>query len=709
MKKINLSKKAKIIISVAIVLLIAIVGASVFFFGKSSVAQYDFTNKKATFENDATKYKNSISDNNGVTLVYNPENAFVAFKSATSKKVYMACDETAARDGNSALINLTLRDKKGNSYVMNSNDNSVAFKTFEITEEKNSLQINFSLFKDKESAKEGFSKNGICAEIPLTFTTENGNLKVYVNCAEINLSKGLYIETISILPGLFSVKNALNGEHFVIPDGSGALVDLSKEVTEDVVISLNTYGTDVSVTAYKEGAYLPCYALADDKETACVIISEGEALSEIKGNRFKNIGEGNVFTEFRLTAVSSVNENDAMKLCEQYDGEIALTFVFRETESNSYTTLALVIRDFLIKKDYLSDTIQYDFGDMPFFVNVIGSENNKGNPLTTFDDAAEIATLLNSKGVRNIALRYSGVSDGGLAGGSVSKTPLLKSLGEAEELKSLCKIASDKRSSVWMDINVFTGGTAVTNINGVVKAPLYADVYPYMAKENVYTAVSDSSILGKNISAAYSFALEYENLNLAVNDASFLLFTDSNRNMNRQEMLGFTREKVNSLSVNSGLMLDKPAVWLMKGSSAVYSVPQSSALEGSGCATTVPLLPMVLHGSVIYGGEPVNATKGGWISVLRAIEYGAVPSFLFTYEECNDLSYGAYATQTAQYYSKIKSLKTVQGMVMTSHEMLMPGVYKTTYGYNKIVYVNYNETVVTVDGLLLSPQDFIMV
>jgi hypothetical protein len=86
-----------------------------------------------------------------------------------------------------------------------------------------------------------------------------------------------------------------------------------------------------------------------------------------------------------------------------------------------------------------------------------------------------------------------------------------------------------------------------------------------------------------------------------------------------------------------------------------------------------------------------------------------VPSFLFTYEECNDLSYGAYATVTAQYYSKLKGLKAIQEMAITSHEKLLTGVYKITYGYNKVVYVNYNDSVVTVDGILLSPQDFILV
>ncbi len=709
MKKIKLSKKVKIIISAVSVLLVALVVTGVFLLSGGTVEKNVLTGKKVSFEEDTSSYKTSVSDNNGNTVLYNPETAFVAIKKSNNK-VLLPMGKVASKDNNSSLLNITVRDRKGNSYIMNSNSNSVDFGAFQITEEKNSLKIVFTFFKDKESAKEGFKLTGFVVEVPVVFTTENGNLKIYVDCSEIKCSSGLYVEKLSLLPGLLSVNNALKGEHFVIPDGSGALVDLSKENLEAINLSLDVFGSDVALTDYKMGALLPCYAFADKKELLTVFISDGDALSTIYCNRKKTAGRGNLYSEFTLAAVSG--ESTAMKLAEQYEGIVSLTFNFSEIQKNSYNTLAIISRDFFIKKGYLSDSIKYDFGDLPFFINVIGSENGS-DVLTDFDDASEIISLLNSKGVRNIALRYSGALKGGLKGDTVSKNPVLKSLGGTEKLTSLCKLATDQRSSVWVDINIFSGGTAIANQKGLIRAPLYNEQYFYMAKDSLYTAVSDSSISGKNISNAYEWSSSVEKLNISLNDASFLLFTDGNKKLNRQQMLELTRENAKALSVNSGLMLGKPALWLMNGASAVSSVPFYSSLQEDAlrnyAITSVPLLQMVIHGSVVYGGEPVNATKGGWNAVLKSIEYGAVPSFLFTYEECNDLSYGAYATQTAQYYSKVKSLKAVQNLPMTSHEKLLNGVYKVTYGYNKVVYINYNKSVVTVDGLLLSPQDFILV
>lgn len=709
MKKIKLSKKKKVIISIiAIILILAILGTGILFL-KGASAEYVLTNKDTITENSAKGYKEALTDNFGNTLLYNPENAFVAIKNSASKRTLLPCSKTAKRDGNSSVLNLTVRDSRGNSYIMNSTDNSVSFKTFAINEEKNALEIIFTLFKDEASAKQGFKLTGFSVEIPVTFTTENGNLKVSVNCENIKLSTGLYIEKLSILPGLFSLSDALKGEHFIIPDGSGALVDLSSETPEDIKLSLDVFGSDVAVKDSSFSALLPCYALANDKYIDSVIISDGEALATINCNRFKKVGSGNLYSEFTLTPVSVSSKGIATKLCNQYEGEVSLTLVSSEIKTNSYNTLAVVARDYFTKKGYLSDKVNYDFGDLPFFVNVIGSPKDSSTPLTTFEDASEMVALLNSKGVRNVALRFMGALDGGLKGASVSNSPVLNSLGGVEDLTALCSLANEKRSSVFVDVNLFSGGTPIRNINGTVKASLYPEVYSFMTKENVKTSLSDSSSLGKNISSVYKLLAGIENLNVSLNDASFLLFTDGNLNKNRQEMLEETKEMVSSFSLNSALMLSKPSLWLMNTASAVSSVPQKCSRDGGYAVKSVPLLQMVIHGSVIYGGEPINATNSGWESVLKSIEVGAVPSYLFTYEDCANLSYGAYASQAAQYYSKIKSLKAIQNMPMTSHEMLLGGVYKITYGYSKTVYVNYNKSIITVDGLLLSPQDFILV
>ena len=147
----------------------------------------------------------------------------------------------------------------------------------------------------------------------------------------------------------------------------------------------------------------------------------------------------------------------------------------------------------------------------------------------------------------------------------------------------------------------------------------------------------------------------------------------------------------------------------MKNADAVFSMPEKTNLEGVEGATSVPVLQMVLHGSLAYGTEPVNLSSNSKSALLKAVEFGASPSFVFTYDNCKALDYGLYAAQTAKLYSEIKQIMPLMDMEITGHEKVVSGVYKITYDYSKIVYVNYNPSVVEVNGIMISAEDFVII
>jgi hypothetical protein len=82
---------------------------------------------------------------------------------------------------------------------------------------------------------------------------------------------------------------------------------------------------------------------------------------------------------------------------------------------------------------------------------------------------------------------------------------------------------------------------------------------------------------------------------------------------------------------------------------------------------------------------------------------------LFTHSSDTNVSYSSYATQTAKLYSRAKKLCPVMNMKITSHEKVTDGVYKITYDYSKTVYVNYNPSLVEVNGVMISAKDFIVI
>ena len=157
-------------------------------------------------------------------------------------------------------------------------------------------------------------------------------------------------------------------------------------------------------------------------------------------------------------------------------------------------------------------------------------------------------------------------------------------------------------------------------------------------------------------------------------------------------------------------MLDYPAVYLMKQANSVFATPSTSSCEGFAGVTSVPVLQMVLHGSIVYGSTPVNISNlSSEDALLKCAEYGCVPTFLFTHSAETSISYSSYATQTAKLYSKAKRLSPILNMRMTSHEKVTDGVYKIMYDYSKVVYVNYNPSVVEINGVMISAKDFIVI
>ena len=640
-------------------------------------------------------YKAIVKTASGI-LYINEKNSAIAISDKNGEVVFNSHSKDAAEDKLACVLSVTFRDKLGNAYIKNSSINSADSGKFKLTsEKKNSATITFS-FSDKET--------GNASEvIPVKFSEDNGGIKAEINLAEVTLQDGFSIEKISLLPGLFSERNPKNECFYTIPDGCGIQMDLTAKTEKYYSQTLDVYGSDISFSEYSQGATLPCFAMTKNNVMVTTVIDEGDALSSIYVKHNKNIG-GSLYNTFIVTPYARID--DKLVKGSSYDGVLSQVYYVSSTGGNDYNTVSSIVRDKLIEKDYLPSVMSEAFVDFPFFITAIGSENGKKNNVyTTFENGSEIIALLKSRGVRSIALRFAGAGDKGLNSGAAGCDELSSVLGGQKEYNKLCDVAAEKNSSVWCDVNL----SITPNKNAKNGTSLYSDLRNYISKDEVNSKIGSYQSAYSNISKVYDFVSQSESGNVCVNDLSYLLYTDVIGRVDRQGALSNLQDKIQSLSVSNGLMLTSPAVYLMKQADAVFSVTRSAALADFVGVTTVPLLQMVLHGSVCYGSEPVNLFQDSQDAMLKAIEYGAVPSFVFTYDKCDVLDYGVYATQTAKFYASAKRMLPLMDMKITSHEQIVSGVYKITYDYSKVVYVNYNPSVVEVNGILVSAKDFVII
>lgn len=697
------NKKRKIIISVCALITVAVTVAVALVpkLSPKEVKNYSYVAKKQTgvaYSSDFDHVlKGTFAD-----LKINGKNGSVAIVSADGKAVFNSCSEDAAGRSLANVIALRLRDEAGNSYTLNSTDNSVAFNKFEVTSaDTTEISLRFDFFTDEKNAKSDSSTGRTYAvSVPVIFSSVNGGFKVSVNTADVVLPYGFYIEKLSMLQGLFSVETATGNEFYTLPDGCGALIDLSAVSEKPLELNLGMYGSDVAFYDYSEGAVLPFFAMTKNGCLVNTVITDGDALSEITCKKFENSG-GFLYNTFTVTACGTVDGK--FSVGEQYKGEISQTYL--PTAGGDYNDIAEQVRDNLVKRGYLPDEIGDKFIDMPFFINVLGSPDGK-TVATTFEDAAEITAVLKTKGVRNIALRFSGAGKKGLSSTSVQSGEFSSVLGGKDGYNTMATKITGQGNTAWLDVNLYANKKSAESQS--------VKIYDTPSKFAGFTpssfTLNSTNKVNATVSENYKTLSSLKSADVCLNDASMLLYTDIKGGLNRQQVLENIREKSSALSVKGDLMLSYPAVYLLSEAQAVFGIPDTASCGGNVAVTEVPVLQMVLHGSVVYGSSYMNLTNlSSEDALLKVIEYGSAPSFLFTHSSESNLNYNVYAPLTAELYADAKKLLPVMDMKMTSHEQVSSGVYKVTYDYSKVVYVNYNPSVVEVNGVMISAKDFVVI
>ncbi|MBR5441612.1 MAG: hypothetical protein IKV44_01530, partial [Clostridia bacterium] len=534
----------------------------------------------------STDFDVAVSGGNLQKLLINSKNGAVALTSSKGNIVFNSMSADAAKYSLANVLSIRLRDKRGNIYLMNSTDNSVDFGTFEVLSiDSTKATVSFRLFPDDTTAKQGIDKADVYAAISVDFTFAGSSFTAAVDTTKVSLPKGFCLEKISILPGLFSVNKGMVGESYVIPDGCGAQIDLSAKNQEDYTLNLGVYGADASFHAQSAGAYLPYFAYVKKGCLANAIITAGDALSEITVKKFAN-GGGYLYNTFTVTACGIVK--DSYVKGQSYEGVISQTYTLSEKQTD-YNVVAQQVRQQLLRNGYIAEKIGEKFNDLPFFVNVIGSVNGKA-ALTTFEDATEITTLLKSRGVRNVALRYSGTGSNGMQSTAGAGLKLSSAIGGKDGLANAASKITAQGNTIWLDVNI-ANNRANYNKRTVT---IYSDSLKFAGYAAKDFTLAGSHEISRNVSGLYKSFMDYPAVDVCLNDCSKLLYTDVVDDYNRQVVLENIRNSTSALGAQRGVMLTEPAVYLLSNADAVFSMPETASCQHINGVSVVPVLQMAI-------------------------------------------------------------------------------------------------------------------
>ncbi len=591
--------------------------------------------------------------------------------------------------------------------------------------------------------------------VPVTYTLEDDHLKLSVDTSEIKEEDGDKLTTKLAFMSTFGSAEMDENGYFVIPDGSGALIDFNNGKTDLKTYSGKVYGRDITpvtqtAPAVTEQVYLPMYGIVKGNSGMMVVADKGDTAATI--NAYVS---GQNKTDFNACYFDfEIRTSDEYQLGASNDTplrvfekrgilvpEIEVRYypVSKSDKSEiDYVDIAEKYRNYLTSVYGVtkSDSVK----DVPLYVDLYGAvlkkESVLGFPVTmqhaatTFDEAKDILTELTADGADNIVATYNEWTSADINEKVSDKAKPASKLGGKSDFNSLLSFAESNNISIYPNVQNLTfktgGGywtvtdTAIRVSNAYSRQIIYDPAYGIenkFYKSLSLLAPEAYERMFNNLAKSYSkYGLE----NISVGTASTVIYGDYGKKATSREMMkSIVREGYQKLDDQVGSILaDGANAYVLPYVDRITDVPLNSS-KFDIFDTDIPLYQIVMHGLKSYSTPAVNGQAQIGDVILSAVAAGSSLNFDLMAEEANELKdtrYDVYFYADAEYWKKdaastyafVKEiLSDVSEEQITGYTILPNGNTETTYSNGTKITVNYADKTVTKGSKTYSLYDYI--
>lgn len=622
----------------------------------------------------------------------------------------------------------------GKLYSLNSQDNSVAFKTATAKSDSKGLYVTYTMGIDAKTAaltSKTVKEGNVWLQVTVNYVLKDGSLFVSIDMSKTLCAPGMTVLDISLLDFFGASATSAADDYILVPDGSGAVI---KTGIADAAYKTLNFGVYQQADKNTYSAIVPAFGVKQGESAFAAIISSGAELATITAERAGSDGAvyNRVGVKFNITPYS-LGKTQSYVGNESYNGEIKICYRFLLGNNAGYEGMAVATREQLIRDSVLSTKTVSAGEDLPLVLSLIGKGVTSDNPtslfsstktLTTYTEALDILTQLKSKGIDNIAFRYKGVLDGGLNQADIFGADMMLTLGTKSSFEDLYNYASSQNFSIFIETNVlssarynrFSSGDSAYSISGDRLS---------LAFDNELAGVYGGEYFTRNLLAADEIDKAAEKVidlfaenpvGISLGDMGKVLYADfSGGYTSITEAANAISEQTKNIASGRSLMVSGGNFYMIKNANYISDLPLSANVAETAAYVSVPFVPMILHGIFDYSGSPINYAQNDKTAFLRSIEYGACPSFEFVYrdedgEEDDAVVYSHWMNTAAKYYEQANdALSDLRDKRINSHYMIAQGVYCTEYSTGSIIYVNYTDADYTVNGVNIPSMDFVRI
>lgn len=637
-------------------------------------------------------------------------------------------------------------------YVLRETVSSKALKT---KIEKIFTEAGYSaqdLKADKELDQGSNASNEKVYNVSMYYRLDGKDLVVEIPFSEMEYPSDAPLNTLSPLP-YFGAGGKSQDGFLMVPEGGGALINFNNGRTAQNAYYANLYGWDMArirkAVVHNTRNYYNAYGLSTGDDSFLCILEDGVSYASVRAD-----------ISGRSNSYNYVNAVYSVVLSEQYDlgsqanqnvyifmpnlPDESLIQRYRFIDSGDYVDMAKDYRDYL-KKQYGSEFAAAQDTSAPVVVEIVSAVDKVkqilGVPvtrplkLTTFKEAKEIMTELQSEGLQNMSLKLSGWCNGGIKQQLLKNVRLVSDCGSKKDLQNLSEAAAAANVDLYLDgvtqyaydSDIFDGFFSFTDAARFLSKER-AEIFQYSAVTYGQREGADSyyllhSDLAKKMADNLIKAAGKYNANVSFREIGMDLSADyykkniySREAVRKQEMQQLSTASAN----NTKIMINMGNDYAMAYSDMITNMD----LQGSEYTILdeyVPFYQLAIHGYKNYTGDPLNLAGDPEEELLRSAEYGAGLYFTVMkespfvlqktlYTEYFGSSYDAWHGKMVEIYNKYnRELGHVFNQEMTDHKILKEGLSCTVYADGTKVYVNYNFEDMTADGKTVPARDYVVV
>lgn len=584
--------------------------------------------------------------------------------------------------------------------------------------------------------------------IPLYIVLSEEGLKLTIPVSEVSEYNNGTLLTIDLLK-YFNVPDIQEDGYFLLPDGSGSIMNFYNGKNNLQEYAVTVYGRDYSIKVdekinHKDDAYLPIYANVQSKGSVFCYISDGESLAQIKANPGDAETYAIVYPSFNFREVSqtylsssSKEQGDVFYVTQKKlsEGDLQLTMTFFDSQNSTTRNFADYYRNVLFgnnnssaKSSMLLEFIGVDYINSSF----MGVSTQKETVYTTLNQVLEIAKDLKSNGIDNLTLKLSGFFNEGLSQSYAAKLKLNKGVGTQEDLNNLLNWAEENDYSVYFDVDIqyvyktslfgFSKGENVvqliSNETGIDYE--YNPVTFQLDQTNVYRYILNPSAVSKAVDGVLKIS-DKQNIK-----GFSLSYIGSNVNSDFRESVAVEREGALDKLIYDVKRVSEKADIITKGANAailpyvsyVTNVPMKS-MQFDVCDATVPFLQMVLKGNVYYCDEARNLSGDTKVSILDTIRTGAGLNYVITaddeltftktaHSDYTSTSYKVWKDRIIETYNQVSKLEKYTCTGIAECNYLGDQVYETVCGDLTKIITNYSSETQMYDSYEVKPYEYLI-